>query len=372
MTTLFQKHERTWLERIVIRILKQGVIPKHIAFIMDGNRRFAEKLNIKKMIGHSKGFAKLTETLSWCRDLGITQATLYTFSIENFKRPKEEVDYLMDLFRIQTKKVIEEMSKIKQHETCIRIYGNIHLLPIDIQQNIARLVIETAKFDKFYLNICFAYTAREEINNAFIDLQQCVENHIIEPSDINHTTITNAMYSLGLNDPDILIRTSGEMRLSDFLLWQSSFSTIFFLDALWPEFTIWHLFAAIINHQYEYRSIKKSRENYFQLLQKEDDEFCRKIYHSHSSNYHYNNYEEFMAKRESKIKECNEFIRNKRIEHLYSILSAADMNSNSNNNNNHSNDKTTATTTTTTIKKLTNGNHHHNINGHVYEFNQSL
>ena len=367
MTTWFPKNERTWLERIVIRILSQGIIPKHIAFIMDGNRRFAKKLNQEKILGHSQGFIKLTETLSWCRDLGITQATLFTFSIENFKRPKEEVNYLMDLFRKQTKKVFEEMSKIKQYEICIRVYGNINLLPIDIQQGIARMVIETAKFDRFFLNICFAYTAREEMTNAFNDLQQCVDKHIIEPSDINYTTITNAMYSLGINDPDILLRTSGEIRLSDFLLWQSSFSTIFFLDALWPEFTIWHLFAAILNYQFEYRSMKKSREDYFQLLRDVDDKFCRQIYHNQQSSKNYNNYEQFIIERESKINECYEFIRNKRIEHLYSILLANDI---SNNNN--------IDMTTTRKKLITNGSdhhhhhHHHNIDGHLYEFNQSL
>ncbi|KPM03857.1 dehydrodolichyl diphosphate synthase-like protein [Sarcoptes scabiei] len=330
MSTWFPETNRSWLERIVIKILSHGPMPKHVAFIMDGNRRYATKLNEEKSLGHSKGFDKLAEVLSWCRDFNITEATLFTFSIENFKRPKEEIDYLMNLFRRQAQKVLEEFSQIENHQICFRIYGKIDLLPDDVQKSLAKLVLETDRFDKFYLNICFAYTSREEITTAINDLRDCVQNQIIESSDINYNTLSNAMYSLGRDDPDILIRTSGEIRLSDFLLWQTSFTSIFFCDALWPEISIWNLFSAILRYQYCYESLKRSRQEYFKILEANDLEFCKKIFDEKQSRQKRLNgdaeyrrelesFETFLEERNLRIEKCRQYIKRKRFEALLKI-----------------------------------------------------
>lgn len=167
---------------------------------------------------------------------------MYAFSIENFKRPKDEVNGLMDLFRQQFEKLIEEFPKFDSYQICVRVYGRVDLLPLDIQQSIARVVLRTASNSKFDLNVCFSYTAREEIVTAMNDLKGCVVDGLIKPDDINDSTLSNAMYSLGMQDPEILLRTSGEIRLSDFLLWQTSFSYIAFVKDLWPDFSIWSLF----------------------------------------------------------------------------------------------------------------------------------
>ncbi|XP_017461477.1 PREDICTED: dehydrodolichyl diphosphate synthase complex subunit DHDDS-like, partial [Rhagoletis zephyria] len=133
---------------------------------MDGNRRYARQRQVEKLIGHSRGFDKLAETLGWCRDLGVRQATIYAFSIENFKRPPDEVAGLMDLFRRQFEKLIEEFPKFDAFQICVRVYGRVDMLPADVQASVAKVVARTAKNDRFYLNVALAYTSRAEICSA--------------------------------------------------------------------------------------------------------------------------------------------------------------------------------------------------------------
>lgn len=239
----------TWLQSVAVRVLKAGKVPSHLAVIMDGNRRFARKQNMRSVEGHVQGFDKLAEVLYWCSELGVTEVTVYAFSIENFKRCKDEVDGLLDLALQKLKNMLNEMDKIHEHGVCIRVLGNLSYLPVELQKVVAEVVCQTQANSRCFLNICLSYTSRDEICKAMQELATGVEKGTLLPSDVSENTLSQAMYSRKSRDPELLIRTSGEVRLSDFMLWQSSRSVIEFTTVLWPEFTIWHLFAAVLCYQ---------------------------------------------------------------------------------------------------------------------------
>uniref|UniRef100_A0A3P8ULR0 Alkyl transferase n=1 Tax=Cynoglossus semilaevis TaxID=244447 RepID=A0A3P8ULR0_CYNSE len=231
------------IERISANVLKAGPMPKHVAFIMDGNRRFAHINNMERQDGHTQGFNKLAETLRWCKHLNIPEVTVYAFSIENFKRTQEEVDGLMDLARQKFERLLEERENLEKHGVCIRVLGDLNLLPLDLQQAIAKAVLAT-------------------------------KNH---NNDVSETLITECLYSNKSPNPDLLIRTSGEVRLSDFLLWQTSHSCLVFQSVLWPEYSFWNLCEAILQYQLNHKSIQKARELHREhqaSLQLEADRLC--------------------------------------------------------------------------------------------------
>ncbi|CAG03368.1 unnamed protein product, partial [Tetraodon nigroviridis] len=230
--------ELNLLERFSANVLKAGPMPKHVAFIMDGNRRFARKKNMECLKGHMQGFNKLAETLRWCKHLNIQEVTVYAFSIENFKRTKEEVDGLMELARQKFVKLLEE---------------------------------------RCFLNVCFSYTSRHEITNAVREMAWGVEEGLLKASDVSESLLNECLYSNNSPNPDLLIRTSGEVRLSDFLLWQSSHSCIVFQSVLWPEYSFWNLCEAILRYQLNYKSIQKARDLHREqqtLMQLESDRAC--------------------------------------------------------------------------------------------------
>ncbi|KAI3360571.1 hypothetical protein L3Q82_002437 [Scortum barcoo] len=198
-------------------------MPKHVAFIMDGNRRFARKKNMVRQEGHMQGFNKLAETLRWCKHLNIPEVTVYAFSIENFKRTKDEVDGLMELARQKFERLLEE---------------------------------------RCFLNVCFSYTSRYEMTNAVREMAWGVEQGLIKASDVSEALLSECLYSNNSPNPDLLIRTSGEVRLSDFLLWQTSHSCLVFQSVLWPEYSFWNLCEAILQYQLSHKSIQKARELY--------------------------------------------------------------------------------------------------------------
>lgn len=239
----------TWLQSVAVRVLKAGKVPSHLAVIMDGNRRFARKQNMRSVEGHVQGFDKLAEVLYWCSELGVTEVTVYAFSIENFKRSKDEVDGLLDLALQKLQNMLKEMDKIHEHGVCIRVLGNLSYLPVELQKVVAEVVHQTQANSRCFLNICLSYTSRDEICKAMQELATGVEKGILSPNDVSEAALSQAMYSRKSRDPELLIRTSGEVRLSDFMLWQSSRSVIEFTTVLWPEFTIWHLLAAILCYQ---------------------------------------------------------------------------------------------------------------------------
>ncbi|CAG9764148.1 unnamed protein product [Ceutorhynchus assimilis] len=248
----------TTFQKFCIKILKCGPIPEHVAIIMDGNRRYAQKQHVEKAEGHSKGFDKLSDCLSWCRELEVKEVTVYAFSIENFKRSKEEVDQLMQLAREKFARLFEEQDKLNEHGVCIRVIGNLALLPEDLRKLIAKAMLMTEHNNKAILNVAFSYTSRDEITNSIQTIVEAAKQGKIELDEISEELISQCLYTK--SNPDLLVRTSGEVRLSDFLLWQTSDSQIHFTDVLWPEFGIWHLLGGIFKYQRAHKQIFKLQE----------------------------------------------------------------------------------------------------------------
>lgn len=280
--TWIVEQDRTWAEWAALRILRVGPVPNHLAIIMDGNRRFARKEHKDALAGHTQGFHKLTEVLCWCRDLGINEVTAYAFSIENFKRSKQEVDGLMDLAAEKFAKLLEEKEKLEKHGVCIRVIGDLSLLPQRIKKLTGEAILATRHNTKCFLNLALAYTSRDEICSAMNELSRGVAEGQLMTSDISEELLEKCLHTRGSRDPDLLVRTSGEVRLSDFLLWQSGLSCLFFTKVLWPEFTIWHLFGAVFYYQRHYHTLTAARQECLALRQcmveESDIECCHTKY----------------------------------------------------------------------------------------------
>ncbi|XP_060523235.1 dehydrodolichyl diphosphate synthase complex subunit DHDDS-like [Cylas formicarius] len=249
----FCKKASSSIQQICLEVLKCGPIPEHVAFIMDGNRRYAKKFNLEITEGHSRGVKKLSECLKWCFELGIKEVTVYAFSIENFTRSEKEVFTLMQLATDHCIKLLENEKKLENEGVCVRYIGNLALLPPELKKLIAKVVLLTRKNKKFFLNVAFSYTSTDEIVNAVKSVAEGVYNKKITIEDINEELLTKCLYSS--KGTDLLVRTSGEVRLSDFLLWQNSKAIFQFAKVLWPEFSFWHFVAAIFKFQRSYRDI---------------------------------------------------------------------------------------------------------------------
>ena len=206
--------------------------PKHIAIVLDGNRRYGNKIG-NKFKGHVVGAKKVEELFDWCKELGIKEVTLYTFSTENFNRPEKEVDYLMKLFRRQVKRLNED-KRMKKGEIRVNFIGRLDLFPKDLEEDMLKLMEKTAGNDDFIVNFAVGYGGRAEIVDSIKKIIQKIENKEIEIKDVNEELVSENLYLK--REPDIMIRPGGEKRMSNFLLWQCSYSEIFFLEKLWPEF----------------------------------------------------------------------------------------------------------------------------------------
>ncbi|CAD6241314.1 GSCOCG00002640001-RA-CDS [Cotesia congregata] len=238
------------LQTCAIKVIKSGQIPRHVAFIMDGNRRYANKKQYNSFIqGHTEGFNKLAETLQWCLDLGVREVTVYAFSIENFKRSKEEVQELMTLAENKFKKLLDEREKLMKHGVRICVVGNMSLIPENLRKLMDEAMLITKDNSKALLNVAFAYTSRDEIVETIKSLAQKVDTSQLLPEEIDEKLFAQNMYTCESADPDLIIRTSGEVRFSDFLLWQFSYSYIYFSKAFWPEFSVWDFLKAIFYYQ---------------------------------------------------------------------------------------------------------------------------
>lgn len=258
-----------WYETLAMNILKMGPIPRHIAFIMDGNRRFAKHSNINKIDGHTKGFDKLSECLRWCLDMGIEEVTAFAFSIENFKRNQDEVNELLNLAKEKFEQLLQEENDLREKGVRIRILGNIKLLPNELQKVIAKAMLITENNNKLFLNIAFAYTSHDEISNS---IQSVIEDFDqLDIEDINEYLLAQCLYTKNSPDPDLLIRTSGENRISDFLMWQLSATVLFFTNTLWPQLTIWHYLYGIFSYQRSTLTKPNSFDNNQQLLIKKNE-----------------------------------------------------------------------------------------------------
>ena len=222
-------------EWYISKNLDKDKMPKHVAIIMDGNRRFSKlQGNMNAIEGHKRGVDTLENVLEWCIDLGIDIVTVYAFSTENFKRSEDEVKDLMKLF-VDSFLSISTNKKIHKNEVRLKAVGRLDLFPEDVRDAIKDAEQSTEKYDKRLINIAMGYDGRIEIVDAFKKIAMKVKSGELEPEDIDENMINDNLYTAGLEDPNLVIRTSGEERLSGFLLWQSSYSELYFTDSLWPE-----------------------------------------------------------------------------------------------------------------------------------------
>lgn len=206
--------------------------PRHIGFIMDGNRRFAKRLMLHPTKGHEWGAQKIWKVLEWCKKTGVVEATFYTFSTENFNRPKDEFDFLMNLFERECEKILSD-SKIMEEGICLRFIGRTYMFPEKLQQLMAALTEKTKNNSTFTMNMAMAYGGRSELVDACKRIAEEVKQGNLDVNKIDEKTISTHLYIS--SEPDMIIRTGGERRTSNFLPFQSAYSEWFFLDKFWPE-----------------------------------------------------------------------------------------------------------------------------------------
>ena len=222
-------------ERELLKEIKRHPLPKHVAIIMDGNRRFAKEMKMDICEGHKRGADRVEEILEICRELDIKVLTIYAFSMENFRRAKKEVVELMDLFFEKFDELLRD-ERIHRYGIKVRIIGNLDFLPEKVRKKAEEVMKATEGYSNYILNIAVAYGGRDEITEATKKIMEKVKAGKLKPEEIDESTISSHLYTHELPDPDILIRTSGEERLSNFLLWQSANSLLCFYDVYWPSF----------------------------------------------------------------------------------------------------------------------------------------
>lgn len=227
----------------------------HIAVIMDGNGRWATKRGLPRTAGHKKGAEVVVQIAKAAKELGVKYLTLYAFSTENWKRSPEEVGALMQLLRQYLDKNFKEL---EQNDVKIRFIGERYMLDADIVEKMERLEQNTAKNQSLVLQIALSYGSRQEIVNAAKKLAERVKNGDMQLKDIDEQTFSAMLYTGGVPDPDLLIRTSGEQRISNYLLWQIAYSELFFTKTLWPDFAKEEFKSIIENYQTRERRYGKA------------------------------------------------------------------------------------------------------------------
>ncbi|XP_052191201.1 dehydrodolichyl diphosphate synthase 6 isoform X2 [Diospyros lotus] len=272
----------SFMRKLSFGILSVGPIPTHIAFIMDGNRRYAKKKNLEEGAGHRAGFLALMSLLNYCYELGVKYATVYAFSIDNFKRKPEEVQQLMDLMQEKIEGLLEEGSIVNQYGIRVYFIGNLKLLNESVRAAAEKAMKATANNTKCALLICVAYTSTDEIAHAvheccqekkdemqeenadkMYEIQTWNEENFEEKQKYHRIKLVDLekhMYMAVAPNPDILIRSSGETRLSNFLLWQTNDTLLCCPRALWPEIGFWHLVWAVLNFQRNYSYLEKKKK----------------------------------------------------------------------------------------------------------------
>lgn len=220
----------------ISRTLEREDMPKHVAITMDGNRRYARlQGNMSPLDGHKHGKNTLEDFLGWCVDLRIKIVTVYAFSSNNFNRPQSEVKGLMKLFK-ENFEAMAHNSKIHDNEICIKAIGKLDLLPPDVREAIKIAETSTDSYTRMFLNVAIGYDGRMEIIDALKKISMKVGDNELDPKDIDEKIVDKNLYTNGADDPDLIIRTSGEERFSGFLLWQASYSELYFCDSYWPAF----------------------------------------------------------------------------------------------------------------------------------------
>lgn len=229
-----------------MQLINKDKLPRHIAIIMDGNGRWAQKRFMPRTFGHRSGMSSLKQTVETCRELGISCLTVFAFSTENWKRPRDEISFLMNLLVEYINKEIEELH---QNDIRLQVLGDFSSLPESSIKAIDMALTKTAANQGMVFNIALNYGARNEIIRAVRHLCEQVEKGLMTAADIDEAAFSQALYTAGLPDPDLLIRTAGEMRISNFLLWQIAYAELWFSTLLWPEFNRQELLRAIWEYQ---------------------------------------------------------------------------------------------------------------------------
>jgi undecaprenyl diphosphate synthase len=232
-------------------------LPRHLAIIMDGNGRWAKQQGMLRAFGHENGVKSVRVTVEACAKLGIGFLTLYAFSTENWNRPKLEVDALMSILMNSLKKEVPTMQK---NNIKLNAIGNTSLLPDRARRQLLDVIEQTKTNTGMTLTLALSYGSREEIIAAIKQISEKVKNNQLNVADISESLVTSHLYTHDLPDADLVIRTSGEHRISNFLLWQAAYAELYFTDVLWPDFREKDLYDAIINYQKRERRFGKTSE----------------------------------------------------------------------------------------------------------------
>ena len=227
-------------------LIARGNLPRHVAIIMDGNGRWAQARGVPRLMGHRAGREAVRESVRGCAALGVEVLTLYTFSVENWQRPVREVRSLMTILR-QT--LHAERRELQANNVRLRVIGRVHDLPAPVRTEIAAAQEQLAGCTGMQLNLALSYSGRAEIVDGVRRLLADARTRPIPPEAVDETLLAGYLYTAGLPDPDLLIRTSGEMRLSNFMLWQLAYTELWITDTLWPDFRRRHLFQAVADYQ---------------------------------------------------------------------------------------------------------------------------
>jgi tritrans,polycis-undecaprenyl-diphosphate synthase [geranylgeranyl-diphosphate specific] len=235
-------------EKRLLELVRAEPVPRHLAIIMDGNRRFARSRGLDIQDGHARGRDTLEELLNWCLDLQIRILTVYALSTENLHRPTEELDGLMELFDRALRDIATD-ERVHRHRIRVRVIGNRALLPATLREAVTIAEEATRNYDEYRYNVALGYGGRDEIVEAIRALAREVRSGALEPEAIDSETVARHLYTADLPDPDLILRTSGEERISNFLLWQSAYSELYFSDVLWPGLTRLEFLRAIRTFQ---------------------------------------------------------------------------------------------------------------------------
>lgn len=227
---------RTTTERRLLEAIRDGPVPRHLAIIMDGNRRFASDHGLLVREGHQQGKDKLEELLNWCLEAGVKILTVYALSTENLRRSESELSDLMALFARSFREIATD-ERVHKNRIRVRAIGNRSALPQEVRDAIEIAENATRSYEAYHYNVAIAYGGREEIVEAIRQLAQEVQAGRLRPEEIDSEAVSSRLYTASLPDPDLVFRTSGEERISNFLLWQSAYSELYFADVMWPGLT---------------------------------------------------------------------------------------------------------------------------------------
>ncbi|MFN8438939.1 MAG: isoprenyl transferase [Cytophagales bacterium] len=232
-------------------------IPEHVAIIMDGNGRWAKKKGALRIFGHTNALTAVRESVEGCAELGVKFLTLYAFSTENWNRPKDEVEGLMDLL---VKAIKDEVPTLQKNGIRLNAIGDLKSLPQKCQDNLNSAIKDTSSNTKMTLTLALSYSGRWEIKNACQQIAEDVASGKLSPTDISEEVISTYMCTSQMPDPELMIRTSGEMRISNFLIWQLAYAELYITPTLWPDFRKKHLHEALIDYQKRERRFGKTSE----------------------------------------------------------------------------------------------------------------